>query len=192
VNQRRKAFANIKIVEFLASAKVSVFMPINNKSYGFAVFDNQLIMVEGMLDFYSVRSITLIPTFTSVITMYEKSAGKAARHAWTSKSTSIGAISYIAVQCYEHTRQRRFRPMECAATRTARFHHLPAFAFLCLVPQSSVRHTSSGSSDFIELQPGAFCDIFHLLLSERYAVLSAASGLLVPTRKNRLEINEEE
>ena len=45
---------------------------------------------------------------------------------------------------------------------------------------------SSGSSDFIELQPGALCDIFHSLLSERDAVLRAARGLLVPARKNRL------
>ena len=64
-------------------------------------------------------------------------------------------------------------------------NNLPASAFLCLVPQGLVRHMSSGLSDFIKLQPGAFCDIFHLLLSERDAVLRAAGGLLVPTCKNR-------
>ena len=74
-------------------------------------------------------------TRTPVITLYEKSAGKGARHAWTSKATSIGALSYIAVQCYEHILSRqlpyRFRPMECVATRTRRFSLLPSLAFLC-------------------------------------------------------------
>ena len=137
----------------------------------------------------------LILTIISVLTMYEKSAGKGAGHAWTSKATSIGALSYLAVQCYEHTRQCRFRPMECVATRTARFYHMPALAFLCMTPQSSVRRLklSSESSDFIELEPGPFCDILHSLLSEKDAVFTAARGLLVPSgsRKYRLVSNKE-
>ena len=56
-----------------------------------------------------------------------------------------------------------------------------------------MQHTSSGSSDFIKLQPGVFCDIFRLLLSKKDAVLRAAKGLLVPACKNnRLVFNEEE
>ena len=119
--------------------------------------------------------------------MYEKSNGKGARHAWTSSTMSIGALSYIAVQCYQHARQRQFRPMECAATRTTHFSHLPSLAFLCLVPQSSVRHSSSGR--FVELQLGLFCDIFHTLQSEKDAVLAAVRGLLRPSRKNQPETN---
>ena len=52
------------------------------------------------------------------------------------KATSIGAIgalSYIAVQCYEHIVSRqspyRFRLMECASTRTQRFNLLPSSHF---------------------------------------------------------------
>ena len=47
--------------------------------------------------------LMLILTIISVLTMDEKSAGKGARHAWMSKATSIGALSYLAVQYYEHT-----------------------------------------------------------------------------------------
>ena len=130
--------------------------------------------------------LTMLST-SSVLTMYEKSAGKGARHAWTSSATSIGALSYIAVQCYQHTRQRQFRPMECVVTRTTCFNHLPSLSFLCGVPQSSVRPSSSGH--FVELQSGVFCDIFHALLSEKdaAAVLAAVRGLLRPSRRNRHE-----
>jgi hypothetical protein len=88
------------------------------------------------------------------------------------------------VQCYQHTRQRQFRPMECVATRTMRFSHLSSLAFLCIIPQSSVRRSSSGR--FVELQ-GTFCDIFHALLSEREAIITAVRGLMRPSRKRRLE-----
>jgi CelD/BcsL family acetyltransferase involved in cellulose biosynthesis len=80
--------------------------------------------------------------------------------------------------------------MECAATRTIRFVHLPSPAFLCLVPQNSVRRSSSGR--FVELQSGPFCDIFHALLSEDQAVLAAVRSLLRPSRRNRVAADVEE
>ncbi len=127
-------------------------------------------------------------TRTPVITLYKKSAGKGARHAWTSKATSIGALSYIAVQCYEHILSRqlpyRFRPMECVATRTRRFSLLPSLAFLCMVPPSSIEHVPS--SDIVKIQPGPFSDIFRTLLSEQDAVLTSAKVLLGPTSRRRL------
>jgi len=119
--------------------------------------------------------------------MYKKSAGKGARHAWTSKSTSIGALSYIAVQCYEHIQSRqsyRFRPMECVATRTQRFNLLPSLAFLCLIPQTSIKRAPS--SDVIKIRPGPFSDIFCALLSEQANVLASARALLVPPRTRQL------
>jgi hypothetical protein len=120
-----------------------------------------------------------------VLTMYEKSTGKGARHAWTSSANSIGALSYITVRCYEHTRQRQFRPMECMATRTTCFNHLPALSFLCIIPQISVRQSSGSSGRFVELQPGPSSDIFHGLLSEKDALFPAVRGLLRPSRKHR-------
>jgi hypothetical protein len=119
-------------------------------------------------------------TRTLVITLYEKSAGKGARHAWTSKATSIGALSHIAVQCYEHIQSRqlpyRFRSMECVATRTQRFSLLPSLAFLCMVPPSAIEHVPS--SDIIKIRPGPFSDIFRVMLSEQDAVLASARVLL--------------
>ena len=126
-------------------------------------------------------------TRTLVITLYEKSAGKGARHAWTSKSTSIGALSHIAVQCYEHIPSRqsqyRFRSMECVATRTRRFSLLSSPAFLCMVLPSAIEHVPS--SDIIKIRPGPFSDIFRALLSEKDGVIASTKVLLASVSRRR-------
>jgi hypothetical protein len=75
--------------------------------------------------------------------------------------------------------------MECVATRTKHFNHLPSGAFLCVIPQGSVRRSTSGR--FVELQQGPFGDIFNELSSEKDAVIAAVRGLLRPSRKHRQE-----
>jgi hypothetical protein len=73
----------------------------------------------------------------------------------------------------------------CNLTRTTRFHHLPTFAFLHILLQGSIRHSSSTRS--VELQSGPFYDIFEGLLSEKDAILEVVRGLLRPSHKNRLD-----
>ncbi|KAH9163570.1 hypothetical protein EDB89DRAFT_1859881 [Lactarius sanguifluus] len=139
-------------------------------------------MVEGVSNYFS--QATLFPPLivSSVLTMYEKSSGKGAKHSWTSSTASIGALSYLAVQCYQHTRQCQFRAMECTVTQTARFTHLPSLAFLCIVPNGIVRRRST-TSHFLELLPGPFEHIFQGLNLEKDLVLAAVKGLLRPSRK---------
>jgi len=136
-----------KLAETLASAKVSGVYPIHNKSFGFAVLDDQIVMVCGASDSLYLCFLSHF-IWASVITFYKKSSGKGARHAWTSKALTISALSYIAVQCYEHIQSRqspyRFRPMECVATRTRRFLLLPSLAFLCVVPPNAIEDMPSG------------------------------------------------
>jgi len=112
--------------------------------------------------------------------MYEKNGGKRARHAWTDSAKSIGALSYIAVQCFEQipSRQRRFLAMECAATHTTLFALLPSSMFLCVVPQGSFHWPSPNHP--IELNQGPFDDIFQALLMEKDVVSKAVQGLLKP------------
>lgn len=131
----------------------------------------------------------LLPYFmsTSVLALYEKSGGKGGKHAWTSKATSIGALSYIVVQCYEHIQSRqspyRFRLMECA-TRTRCFNLLPALAFLCMVPADSLE--CMPLREIIKIQSGPFSDTFRALLSEQEAVLASARVLLGTTHRRQL------
>ena len=77
--------------------------------------------------------------------------------------------------------------MECVVTRTTRFSHLPSLTFLCIIPQSSIRRSSSGR--FLELQSDPFYDIFQTLLSEKEAVFAAVRGLLRPSRRQQPETN---
>ncbi|KAH9041526.1 hypothetical protein EDB83DRAFT_1628485 [Lactarius deliciosus] len=119
-----------------------------------------------------------------VLTMYEKSGAKNAKHSWTSSTTSIGALSYLAGRCYQHIRQCQFQTMECMATRTMRFAHLPSLAFLCIAPPSMVRRFIA--SHFLELLSGPFENIFQGVNSDSQAVLMAVKGLMRPSRRDRV------
>ena len=124
--------------------------------------------------------------------MYEKSGAKGAKHSWTSTTTSIGAISYLAVRRYQHS---QFRAMACVVTRTTQFTtHLPSFAFLCIVPQGMIRRSTS--SHFLELLPGPFESIFQDLNTDKQGVVAAVKGLLQPSCRNRVlkvdTINEDD
>ena len=156
-----------------------------NGCFGLALVDDQLMIIEGEFRINSHSGSPQALILCSVITMYKKSSGKGARHSWTSSMTSIGALSYLAVRCYQHTRQRQFWAMECAVTRTIQFTLLPSLAFLCIVPQGMVHR--SASNHFIELLPGSFEDIFQHLYSdsEKHVVLGAVRGLLKPPRANK-------
>ena len=52
VRQRVSAFAHLKNAETFASARVGVLSPITDGSFGFAVIDDQLVMVKGAFDIY--------------------------------------------------------------------------------------------------------------------------------------------
>ena len=45
----------------------------------------------------------------AVLAIYSQTGGKNGMHAWQSDSTSIGAVSYLAMQTYEYAYHRNFR-----------------------------------------------------------------------------------
>ena len=185
MKQRASAFSSFKNAESLASAKINLLVSLTKGSFGLAVVNDQLMMVEGV--FYIVLNIRQLMT-SSVLTMYEKSGAKGAKHSWTSSTTSIGAMSYLAVRCYQHTRQRQFRALECVVTRTTQFTHLPSLAFLCIVPQGMIRR--SASTHFLELLPGPFESILQGLNTDKQDVVLAVKGLLRPSRGGRNRVIE--
>ncbi|KAJ6536796.1 hypothetical protein B0H10DRAFT_1667697, partial [Mycena sp. CBHHK59/15] len=67
-----------------------------------------------------------------VLSMYSKNGGKAGAHSWAPTCESIGSLSYIVVQVYEHSFRRQFKitHRRDAALGTVRFSHLPANSFL--------------------------------------------------------------
>ncbi|KAK0197786.1 hypothetical protein F5146DRAFT_1016763, partial [Armillaria mellea] len=72
--------------------------------------------------------------------MYSKSAGKGANHSWVSSIESIGAVSYLVVQTYEHLNQRTFQQVhhQFAPMGLSRIAHLLSNSFLTVVPGDSV------------------------------------------------------
>ena len=53
-----------------------------------------------------------------------------------------------------------------------------------MIPQGIVRRSTA--TQFLELLPGPFKNIFHGLISESQAVLTVVGGLLRPSRRNRV------
>ena len=185
MKQQASAFLSFKNAESLASAKISLLVSLTEGSFGLAVVNDQLMMVEG--DIYTVLNIRLLMS-PSVLTMYEKSGAKGAKHSWTSSTTSIGAMSYLAVWCYQHTRQRQFRALECVVTRTTQFTHLPSLAFLCIIPQGMIRR--SASTRFLELLPGPFKLILQGLNTDKQGVVLVVKGLLQLSHGGRNRVVE--
>ena len=91
-----------------------------------------------------------------VIKFYSRSGGKTGAHAWLPETRNIGAISYIALQVYEHYFNRRFRAVhhDLAALQTFRFLHLSSDCFLLVIPSTSVIVNPDGRT--LELDEMAF------------------------------------
>ncbi|KAJ7843406.1 hypothetical protein B0H14DRAFT_2359048, partial [Mycena olivaceomarginata] len=70
-----------------------------------------------------------------VITMYSKNGGKAGTHSWVATTNSIGSLSFIVAQVYEHEFRSHFRTIHQADALlgTIRFEHLPVGSFLVLL-----------------------------------------------------------
>jgi len=67
-----------------------------------------------------------------VISIYAKTGGKSGRHNNVSDSSNIMAVSYLAVQIFEHQLGTQFRAIPNAQRlQVLRFDHLPPSAFLC-------------------------------------------------------------
>jgi hypothetical protein len=59
--------------------------------------------------------------------MYSKNGGKARAHSWTAACETIGALSLVVAQVYEHEFHRQFKIIHNADMHlgTLRFAHLP-------------------------------------------------------------------
>ena len=70
-----------------------------------------------------------------VIAIYSKTGGKNGKHAGVTDASNISAVSYLAVQVFEHMHGRIFRdhPDATATFQTKQFALLSSNAFLCLL-----------------------------------------------------------
>ena len=70
-----------------------------------------------------------------MIAIYSKTGGKNGKHAGVTDASNISAVSYLAVQVFEHMHGRIFRdhPDATATFQTKQFALLSSNAFLCLL-----------------------------------------------------------
>ncbi|KAJ7741882.1 hypothetical protein B0H16DRAFT_1323583, partial [Mycena metata] len=125
-----------------------------------------------------------------VITLYSKNGGKAGAHSWVPSSDTIGSLSYMIVQVYQHfyRRQFKFSHRNYTALNTLHFAHLPANSFLVLLPSrdEAVKHFQ----DHIEIVLGGQ-KIFEDLTTEREALGKAFASLNTVRRKGKANVKIE-
>ena len=85
--------------------------------------------------------------------MYSKTGGKNGKHADITESSSISAVSYLAVQIFQYNVSRQFSIFTTMPFQTKQFLHLPPHQFLCLV-ESKVLLTPG--SPFVEISLADF------------------------------------
>ena len=65
----------------LISAKTNLLVSLTNRIFGLTVINNQLVIID--FTYFPTSALTLA---LAVLTMYEKSDAKGAKHSWTSTS----------------------------------------------------------------------------------------------------------
>ncbi|KAF8197121.1 hypothetical protein BJ912DRAFT_923213 [Pholiota molesta] len=164
IKRRRKEFSKITLCAELATAKVDMLSKLVCGSYGIVVVDNALMIGK-------------------ILTMYKRGGGKTAYHGWISEADSIGSVSYLPMQVWQHHRQRMFRGYFGATMRlnVPRYAHIPAAAFLHYIPTQFIHLVNNG--DFIELNMKFFEDVYSKLDMQKALVVDSVKRLLVTTRK---------
>lgn len=113
--------------------------------------------------------------------MYSKSSGKGSRHSAISDSSSITAVSNIAVQVYEHMIGTSFRDTPHAqALRVIRFDFIHSAGFMCTL-KSTPEITNEGLKISVE-----DWNLFKVIEKNKPDVLQAVK-LLMGRQKGSVE-----
>lgn len=114
-----------------------------------------------------------------------RSGGKAGFHASQQEVKSIGQVSYVIVQLYEHAFNRRFRAIrqDLAHLQTFRFLHTSADNLLLRLPAQC---TLSSDQRTLEIDASG-CDIFSTLTNPRVLASVIEAVKLLASARRRAE-----
>ncbi|KAF8161506.1 hypothetical protein B0H34DRAFT_767051 [Crassisporium funariophilum] len=117
--ERRKHIftkAGVPNLAEIKEARVTALRPLQVGDYGIVVLPNGVMVGQ-------------------VIALYSKTGGKNGKHSSVTESSNISAISYLAVQVFEHMYAQQFRsiPAATAIFQTRQFTQLSAINFLTLL-----------------------------------------------------------
>ncbi|KAJ7436725.1 hypothetical protein B0H11DRAFT_2255972 [Mycena galericulata] len=178
MKRRRTIFGKAKCISRVAQAGVGSSSQLEAGSYGFVMIGSEILLAR-------------------VITMYSKNGGKTGAHSWVPSCDTIGSLSYMVVQLYQHSYRRQFKMQhrDYTALGTLRFNHLPSNSFLFLLSQDD----NEGVSIFREhVEVGLRATkIFEELSDERELLAKAVASLNMVRRKGKtnvslLEIEDDE
>ncbi|KAF7335957.1 hypothetical protein MSAN_02309100 [Mycena sanguinolenta] len=170
IKRRRTILGKLKCASTVAEAAVGVedAQKLENGCYGFAMIGSEITLVR-------------------VKTMYSKSGGKAGTHSWIATTDTIGSLSFLVAQVYEHEFRRRFRTIHRADALlgTIRFAHLPVGSFLALLPKDEA---VKSFPTHIEIGARAY-KIFDDLVAEKEQLSKAVASLNTVRRKGKANIH---
>ncbi|KAK0493753.1 hypothetical protein EDD18DRAFT_1053587, partial [Armillaria luteobubalina] len=112
---------------------------------------------------------SILPSNEIPVTQFLR-AGKASNHSRILSSETIGAISYVIVQTYEHLNRQTFQCVHRQFTHMglSQITHLPSNSFLTVIPGDSVMI----SGDHINISVQTMI-IFNNLTAEKDAIVKA-------------------
>ncbi|PPQ87308.1 hypothetical protein CVT25_002058 [Psilocybe cyanescens] len=115
--RRKKLFVKSQAPRLpeLIEARVTMIRPLQVDDFGFVITANGVMLGH-------------------VVAMYSKTGGKNGKHSAITESSSIAAVSYLAVQLFQYRLARQFRsvPDATAIFQTKQFLLLSSLQFLCL------------------------------------------------------------
>jgi hypothetical protein len=153
--------------------------------FGFVAHKGAILLAKGAPFDPAVYTNGTKPTTLCilVLTIYVKGGGKRGAHAWVASTDSIGKVSYLAVQLFEHATQRLFRPNRPKATvpHALVFAHIPAFDFLVMLSPSDRPQTTPAGQ--LQLAQKAW-DVFALLNPECRRLTQAVTLMKKRGRKH--------
>jgi len=144
--RRRNTFTKARVPHLreVLDALVSPFSPLKLDVYGFVFTDHGLRIGHGKSNVFKyATSSSIICYYAIVIAIYSKTGGKNGKHAAVTDASNISAVSYLAIQVFEHMHGRIFRehPDATATFQAKQFALLASNSFLCLL--SSIPKTMS-------------------------------------------------
>ena len=155
--------ANVPLLNFVSDARVSALRPLQVSDFGVVFTPTGLMLGKGV--FFKTYIVAHRLIIHVVIALYSKSAGANAKHGSVTNSSSIAAVSNIAVQVFEQMFNRQFRaiPQAMAFFQTKQYALLPQISFISLLsskPKVSPMTLELEQEDFDmfqKLQRGLAC-----------------------------------
>ena len=120
----------------------------------------------------------------TVLTIYTRGGGKTGTNSWQESITSVGAISYVAMQVYEPAHLRKLRAVhhDLAQLQTYRFLHVPSDYLLLRLASGQCTLSADGRT----LELDAEAHVVFQLMSQSAALeaLTKATKQLTKARRS--------